>query len=123
MICWQMSCCSSCSNKAACQVQLICLASPTRACGTGRTDACAAACIQLLCRDPAAQQISDSTVQQQLLLQAVRLQQPSALLPLALGLPAAAHLSATQAKQILVAAVTAALKSPQHTTAAGSRAI
>jgi hypothetical protein len=73
-----------------------------------RDDACAAACIKLLCTDPAAQQVSASTVQQ-LLLNAVALQQPHAILALVQGLPAAAQLNSRQAEQLLHDTVSAAI--------------
>jgi hypothetical protein len=61
-----------------------------------RSDACAAACMQILCTDPAARHVSVEGVQQ-LLLDAVDAQQPEALQALAQGLPAAAQLSSKQA--------------------------
>jgi hypothetical protein len=72
-------------------------------------DKCAAACIQLLCEDPAAQQISVSTALL-LVLQAVDVQQPQSVSALAHGLSAGiGHLSSEQVAQLLLAAGNAAL--------------
>lgn len=84
-----------------------------------RADVSAAACIQLLCWDPAARQISGSMVLQ-LLLDALKLQQPHAVLALVQGLPAAAELTIKLAEQLLHATITAALQQQHHAAAASA---
>jgi hypothetical protein len=83
-----------------------------------RSDECAAACIQLLCSDPAAQQVSVSKVQQ-LAANAVEMRQPLAFAALIQCLPAAAQLSSKPLEQLLSAAITAAL---DHSSAAARSA-
>jgi hypothetical protein len=74
-----------------------------------KADDRAAACIQLLCEDPAAQQISISTALP-LVLHVVEAQQPQSMSALAHGLSAAiGHLSSEQVAQLLLAAGNAAL--------------
>jgi hypothetical protein len=82
-----------------------------------RTDVSAAACIQLLCFDQASQHVRCSTVLQ-VLLDAIKLQQPHAVLALLQGLPAAAQLSSRQVDELLQTTVSAALQQQQHSIAA-----
>jgi hypothetical protein len=86
------------------------LASLITACLLSRTHDSAAVCVCLLCKDRAAQQVDSGTVQQ-LLLQAVQLQQPLAVPVLLQALPAAAQLRSEQVQQLLCATVSAALES------------
>jgi hypothetical protein len=90
------------------------LASLITACLQNREDESAAACILLLCSDPAAQHVTVSTVQQ-LLLEAVGTHQLKAMQALVHSLPLAAAaaingLSNEQAQQLLQAIVSAILE-------------
>jgi hypothetical protein len=85
------------------------LASLITACLRNREDESAAACILLLCSDPAAQSVDGSTAQG-LLLEAVEAQQPQALQVLLQCLPAAEELGNEQVQQLLQATVTATLE-------------
>uniref|UniRef100_A0A383VXG5 Uncharacterized protein n=1 Tax=Tetradesmus obliquus TaxID=3088 RepID=A0A383VXG5_TETOB len=84
------------------------LVSLLSACLQNRTDKSAAACIQLLCSDPVAQQV-DGGAAQQLLLEAAEAQQPAAMHVLLACLLAAPQ-SSEQVQQLLQATVLAALQ-------------
>jgi hypothetical protein len=77
-------------------------------CLLSRTHDSAVACVCLLCRDNAAQQVDSGTVQQ-LLLRAVELQQPLVVQVLLQALPAVLLLGGEQVQQLLCATVKAAL--------------
>jgi hypothetical protein len=84
------------------------LVSLINACLQNKTDRSAAACIQLLCKHPATQQVDGSEVQQ-LLLDAIEAQQPAAMQAVLECLPAAAAPTGEQGQQLLCATVSAAL--------------